>query len=553
MEIDSEAENMRLTDTIGAAAIGALRRAADETHYAALAVRAGLVTPERPDRLARMGVAVLRSGLLGGLATVAALRYRDRVAILDERGPVTFRELDERTTALANAWRARGLRDGEGVAVLARNHRGFHYAVFAAAKCGARIILLNTDFAGPQLREVLAREGTDLLVFDDEYTDLLAGYAPVRGRYRAWVDTPGVDTIDNLIAAGPGNPPRRPATDATIILLTSGTTGTPKGARRREPTSLAPLGAILARVPLRAREVTECPAPLFHTLGFAHAMLALGFGSTLVIRRRFDPRAVLDSLCRNRATALIAVPVMLRRLVDLGPSAFAAQDLRRLRVIFVAGSQLGADLCVKVTEAFGPVVYNVYGSTEVAYATIATPADLAAEPGCVGAVVPGATVRILGDDDRELPAGRTGRIFVGNGYQFDGYTGGGDKARVRGLMSTGDVGHFDSAGRLFIDGRDDDMIVSGGENVFPGEVEELLAAHPAVAEVSAFGVDDDRYGQRLRVVVVVREGYALTEDEVRDYVKDRLARFKVPRDVVFVDELPRNPSGKVLKRILRDR
>ncbi|TQM31647.1 acyl-CoA synthetase [Nocardia bhagyanarayanae] len=543
---------MNRVNTLGSVAVAAARRVADETYYASLAVRAGLATPQRPDRLARMGFAVLRSGMLGGLVTVAALRYRHRAAIIDELGTVSFRELDERTTALANAWRARGLRDGEGVAVLARNHRGFHYAVFAAAKCGAKIILLNTDFAGPQLREVLAREGADLLVYDDEFAGVLGDLRTPRGRYRAWTDAPAVDTLENLIAGGSRKPPRRPSTAARIILLTSGTTGTPKGAPRREPTSLAPLGAILGRVPFRAEEITECPAPLFHTLGFAHAVMAVGFGSTLVIRRRFDPQAVLDSLDRHGATAMIAVPVMLQRLVDLGPRARAGHDFSRLRIIFVAGSQLGAELCVRVTEAFGPVVYNVYGSTEVAYATIATPADLAVEPGCVGTPVPSTTVKIFDENDAELPQGRTGRIFVGNNYQFEGYTGGGDKDRIGSLMSTGDVGHFDSAGRLFIDGRDDDMIVSGGENVFPGEVEELLAAHPAVEEVSAFGIDDDSYGQRLRAVVVVRAGHTLTEDEVRDHVKTHLARFKVPRDVLFVDRLPRNPTGKVLKRVLRE-
>ncbi|MFE9576201.1 AMP-binding protein [Nocardia sp. NPDC006044] len=452
----------------------------------------------------------------------------------------------------ANAWRARGLRDGEVVAILARNHRGFHYAVFGAAKCGARIVLLNTDFAGPQLREVVAREGADLLVFDEEYADILGDLTPPRGRYRAWAEQPGVDTLDNLIAGAARTTPRRATTTAKVVLLTSGTTGTPKGAPRREPTSLAPLGAILDKVPFRAREITECPAPLFHTLGFAHVFIALGFGSTLVIRRRFDPQAVLDSLARNRVTALVAVPVMLQRMLDLGPQARAGHDFSALRIVFVAGSQLGAELCTKVTEAFGPVVYNLYGSTEVAYATIATPADLAVEPGCVGRPVSSATVKILDENGAELPAGRTGRIFVGNNFQFEGYTGGGDKVRVGNLMSTGDVGHFDSAGRLFIDGRDDDMIVSGGENVFPSEVEELLAAHPAVEEVSAFGVPDERYGQRLRAVIVVREGHSLAEDEVRAHVKAHLARFKVPRDVLFIDELPRNPTGKVLKRVLRE-
>ncbi len=526
-------------------------RVADEAAYARLAAQAGLVGPIRPDKLLTMAKAVRRNGVTGGLVTVSAVRYGDRPAIIDERGTVTFRELDAATNAIANAWRARGLQPGDGVAILARNHRGFHYAVFAAAKCGARIILLNTDFAGPQIREVAGREGTDLLVFDDEYTETLGDVEPRCGRYRAWAATRGVDTLDALIKTGSPLPPPAITQPSKIILLTSGTTGTPKGAPRPEPKSLAPIGAFLSKVPFKAGDVIECPPPLFHSLGFAQAMLAVMFGSTLVIRRKFSPAAVLDSLDRNQATTLVAVPVMLQRMVDLGPHALDGKDLARLRIIFVGGSQLGAELCQRVVSRFGPVVYNLYGSTEVAYATIATPTDLAVEPGCVGGPVRGTTVKIFDADDKEVPPGVTGRIFVGNSAQFEGYTGGGNKARIGTLMASGDVGHFDTAGRLFIDGRDDDMIVSGGENVFPAEIEELLAAHPAIEEVSAFGIDDADYGQRLRAVVVVRQGHWLSADDVKDHVKANLARYKVPRDVLFVDELPRNPTGKVLKRELR--
>jgi fatty-acyl-CoA synthase len=237
-------------------------------------------------------------------------------------------------------------------------------------------------------------------------------------------------------------------------------------------------------------------------------------------------------------------------MLDLGAEALNDRDLSALRIILVSGSQLGPELCTQAMDTFGRVIYNLYGSTEVAYATIATPPDLAQEPGCVGRVVRGAVVKIYDGTDREAPAGTTGRIFVGNSVQFEGYTGGGSKDSLHGLMSSGDLGHFDQAGRLFIDGRDDEMIVSGGENVFPAELEKALAAHPDIAEAAVIGVRDDAYGQRLRSFIVVRPGAALTEQEVKDYVKGRLARFKVPRDVRFVGALPRNPTGKVLKRHL---
>jgi fatty-acyl-CoA synthase len=293
--------------------------------------------------------------------------------------------------------------------------------------------------------------------------------------------------------------------------------------------------------------------PAFHALGFMQSMVGIGLGSTLVIRRRFDPEQTLDSLERHKATAMVVVPVMLQRIVDVGEDKIAERDLSSLRIIFVSGSALGVELTKRALKAFGPVIYNLYGSTEISYATIATPDDLKAEPGSVGKVVRGSVVKIYDDDGKkELPQGETGRIFVGNQSQFEGYTGGGSKDVVDGLMASGDVGHFDEKGRLFIEGRDDEMIISGGENVFPAEVEELLAGHEAVEEVAVVGVDDEKFGQRLKAFVVLRSGANLTEDEAKDYVKQNLAGYKTPREVVFIDELPRNSTGKVLKRELTE-
>ncbi|HEV3056538.1 MAG TPA: acyl-CoA synthetase [Solirubrobacteraceae bacterium] len=533
-------------------------RFGDEAIFVALCIRAGLLPVELPHRVAQILRAFERYGMLGGALGTAAIRTGNRVGLIDELGELTYKQLDQRSNALANAWRERGLEPGEGVAILARNHRGFVDAAFAAAKCGARIVLLNTDFAGPQIREVAGREGTDLLVYDDEYAEMLEGVQCRRGRFRAWTDGPTAggpppDSIEALIAESDGSAPPKPGVAPKIIILTSGTTGTPKGAPHPEPRSLAPVGGLLSKVPFRARQTTELCAPMFHALGFAHAILGVALGSTLVVRRRFDPQATLDSLDRHRASAMIVVPVMLARMLELGPEARADHDFSALRIIFVGGSQLGAELARRTIAAFGPVLYNLYGSTEVAYATIATPSDLEREPGSVGGVVRGAVVKVLDEHGGEVPTGATGRIFVGNAVQFEGYTGGGTKERIEGLMSSGDVGHLDERGLLFIDGRDDDMIVSGGENVFPGEIEELLSGHEAIAEAAAIGVPDERFGQRLRAFVVLRPGAKLSEDEVKAYVRDNLARYKVPREVVFLDELPRNPTGKVLKRELAER
>ncbi|MFZ0090425.1 MAG: AMP-binding protein [Solirubrobacteraceae bacterium] len=537
-------------------AVKLAERAGDEAYFVTRLVHAGLLRPEPPHRLAEIALAFRRHGLLAGPLVLGAIRTGDRVAVRDERGDITYGELHAHTNALANAWLERGLAPGDGVTILARNHRGFVYAVFAAAKCGARIVLLNTSFAGPQIHEVAAREGTDLLVYDDEYAEMLKGVEPPHGRWRAWTEdeaqSGAPDTLQALIAGASADTPPRPPTTPKVVILTSGTTGTPKGAPRSEPRSLSIIGGLLSKVPFRAQEVTQLSAPMFHALGFAHLVIGMALGSTLVVSRHFDPETTLRSLQDNEVTAVILVPVMLQRILDLGEAAIGAHDLRRLRIIFASGSALGLDLVRRAVDAFGPVLYNLYGSTEVAYATIATPDDLAEEPGTVGRVVRGSVVKILDDDGGEVRPGVTGRIFVGNVTQFEGYTGGETKEQIRGLLSSGDVGHFDADHRLFIDGRDDDMIVSGGENVFPSEVEELLAAHAAVREVSVIGVADERFGQRLKAFVVVHDGRELTEAQVKAYVGDNLARYKTPRDVAFMDELPRNSTGKVLKRELQE-
>jgi fatty-acyl-CoA synthase len=528
-------------------------RLGDEAFYAAVCLRSGIVGIDPPHRLLALALAFERYGALGTLPSLAAVRHRHQPAIVDELGELTYGEFEDRVNAVASAWIEDGLEAGDGVAILCRNHRGLPVSLFAAARCGAKIILLNAGFSGPQIREVCEREGVDLLVYDEEFEKAIGDYRPRKGRIRGWLETRinDDDTLIALVASTPPKAPPKPKQAPRLVILTSGTTGLPKGASRHVPLSLAPAGGPLSKVPFRAREVTQLCAPIFHALGLSQLILGIALGSTLVMSRRFDPREVLDSLEHNRASAMVLVPVMLQRILAADPSEFAGRDFSSLRIIFVSGSQLSGDLARRATEVFGPVLYNLYGSTEVAFATIATPADLAAAPGTAGKVVHGTVVKIVDDAGNELPAGEKGRVFVGNSIPFEGYTGGGDKPRLGNLVASGDVGHFDSDGRLFIDGRDDEMIISGGENVFPAEVEELLAGHPAVLEAAVVGAQDEEFGQRLRAFVVKRPGQRLSEDEVKDYVRENLANYKIPRDVVFLSELPRNQTGKVLKRELK--
>lgn len=530
-------------------------RLALETLSFRASVRAGLFRLDPPAVFAR-GVAGMRKyGPMGGVMIYTAARYPDRIGVIDELGSLTYAELDARSNALANTWVNSGFEAGGGIAIMVRNHRGFVDASFAAAKIGARVVYLNTDFGGPAIADVCEREGVDILVCDQQYAGLLDTVSTSLGTYLAWIDDADAagdaPTLESAISAGSAELPPVPEQQAKIIILTSGTTGKPKGTERPNPKSLIPVGGLFDKVRgYSGGGVLEACPPFFHSLGYAQLMLGVTLGMTVVMRRFFDPQATLESLAANKVTMMTAVPVMLRRIVDLGPEAREGLDLSNLQTILAGGSQLGADVAIRVAEAFGPVLHNLYASTEVAYVSIASPAELALEPGTVGSPYVGSTVKILDDRGRELPTGQTGRIFVGNGVQFSGYTGGGGKEMIDGLMSSGDVGHFDEKGLLFVDGRDDEMIISGGENLFPGEIEELLAGHPDIIEVAAIGVPDEEYGSRLQVFVVRVPDSSLDADGVKEYVRSNLARFKVPREVVFLDLLPRNPAGKVLKREL---
>src|ERR1700761_4177494 len=537
-----------------------VERGAAELHYVRKIFEAGAFRLEPPQNYAAMANEIYKWGEFGMLPSLNARRTPDRAALIDEDGEFSYRELDEAAHAVANGLIDLGVKGGDGVAILARNHRWFVIANYGAARVGARIILLNSEFSGPQIKEVSEREGAKVIIYDDEYTKAVSQAEPELGKLRALGVNPDSDepsgstdeTLADLIARSSKEPAPKASKHASIIILTSGTTGTPKGANRSTPPTLAPVGGILSHVPFKANEVTSLPAPMFHALGYLHATIAMFLGSTLVLRRKFKPPLVLEDIEKHKATAMVVVPVMLSRILDTLEKMDKKPDLSSLKIIFVSGSQLGAELATRALKDIGPVIYNMYGSTEIAFATIAGPKDLEKNAATVGPVVKGVKVKIFDDNGKELPQGQVGRIFVGNAFPFEGYTGGGGKQITDGPLSSGDVGYFDEDGLLFISGRDDEMIVSGGENVFPAEVEDLITGHPEVVEATAIGVEDKEWGHRLRAFVVKKDGADLDEDAVKHYVRDHLARYKVPREVIFLDELPRNPTGKVLKRELRE-
>ena len=516
-------------------------------------LEAGVIRLERPDAAVRAAQALLKLKMTPAAGfTVSAIRYPREPAIVDERGRLTFAQVDSRTNALARSLNQAGVGTGDAVAIMCRDHRWFVETTVALSKLGATALYYNTQFAGPQLEEVTEREDPVGIVYDEEFAEVVDGAAGDRGRWVAWhdADDPGQTTLEELIAKG--DPADLPAPDQVggTVLLTSGSTGTPKGASRGQPDALDPIIALLSRMPLRARDTTVFAAPLFHAWGFLQFSIGLLLSSTYVLRRRFDPEATLAAVDENDATALVIVPIMMQRILDLDEQTRQRYDTSTLRVVGASGGAVSAELSEAWMNEFGDNLYNLYGSTEVAWAAIAHPGDLRAAPGTSGPPPPGTSIKILDEARNELPPDETGEVFVGNRMLFEGYTGGGGEEMVEGHMATGDLGRLDEEGRLFVEGRADEMIVSGGENVYPQEVEETLEQHERVTEAAVIGVEDQEFGQRLKAFVVT--GGKVSEDDLKSHVKENLADFKAPREVEFLDELPRKPQGKVDKQQLAD-
>ncbi|WP_344854333.1 AMP-binding protein [Amycolatopsis ultiminotia] len=517
-------------------------------------VRAGVLTAGRPDRMIRQLNSITQWGAtVAGGYLAATARGADDLAVHDERGSRTFGEIDQRSNQLANALASLGVEAGQPVAVMCRNHAAMIEAFVGCSKLGTDLVLLNTGLSPSAVGEVLAEHRPAAVLADDEFASTIAGVRGDFPRVSTWDDADeGYRTLDELIREAPRTRPKPSARPGRIVVLTSGTTGTPKGARRPTPKGLSTSASILARIPLHARDKIAVAAPLFHSWGLAAMQVGMAVRAELSLIRRFDAEETLRTIAEHRCDALFAVPIMLQRILDLPERVRSRYDLSSLRIVASSGSAMPGAFVTAFMDTFGDILYNFYGSTEVSWASIADPADLRCAPTTAGRCPPGTRVSVLDDEGRRVPPGDEGQIFVGNDMLFDGYTNGSTVSRAEDLMATGDVGYQDASGRLFVTGRADEMIVSGGENVFPRPVEEALVALPGVSEAAVVGVPDDEFGQRLAAYLVLDRGARIHAEDVRHYIHQRLARFAVPREVYFVPELPRNATGKIVKRLLGD-
>ena len=511
----------------------------------AILARRGVIGPGLPHRQAQQVSSLLLygTGIFGELRQ-GARRSPQRLAVIDEAaGQLTYDDLLALAERTSEALRVRGVRRGDRVGLLAHNHGAAIATMAGADALGADLVLLNIGSTASQLALIAQEQSLTTLVYDDEFHSV-------------------VDDLDDLTlvaeselteAVAHTERPSRipPVRQGRTIVLTSGTTGSPKGAVRTTPAGVGPLATILERIPFNAGERMLISAPMFHTWGYAALQLALALRATIVLQRTFDAAAARRALEKHRVHAHVAVPVMLQRMLEL-PSDPGARENRRLRITAVSGSALPGGLATAYMNEYGDVLYNLYGSTEASWVSIATPADLRREPQTSGRTPRGTVVRVLGSDGRPVREGAVGRIFVRNDLVFDGYTSGQNKESIDGLISTGDLGRM-REGLLFVEGREDDMVISGGENVYPDEVAVALDRMPGVRETAVVGVPDDRFGQRLVAFVVPNGEADLSERDVIDHCKKHVSRHAVPRDVHFVEDLPRNATGKILAQALRDR
>lgn len=515
----------------------------------------GLLKPVAPHRLIGAATQLIKwgPGLPSGV-NAAARRFPHQTAIIDDAGGITWSGLAAQINQMTQALKDRGVEPGDSIAVLTRNHRYMIVAIVAIMQAGGRVLLLNTMASRSQLGELAKREDASLVIVDQEFLPV-AQDVDRSLLVLGWADDDAPDdlpTVASLTADQPTTAHGKPSRHGQIIIFTSGTTGLPKGARREEPKDLKPLIAFFGAIPYRGNSTVVIAAPLFHSWGLINFAFGLSTAPTYVLRRRFDAAQVLSDVEKHRADVLVVVPLMMQRMTDVDPAIIESTDVSSLRITASSGSALAGELANRYMDLFTDSVYNFYGATETGWVTIASPTDLREAPGTAGRPPFRTTVKILDPDGREVPTGETGVIHVGNDMPFGGYTDGNTKSFAEGLMHTGDVGHFDEDGRLFVSGRDDDMIVSGGENVFPRELEDALIDHPDISDVVVIGVADESFGQALAAYVVLKPGASLSEDDVKAYAKSHVARFAVPARLMFLDELPRNPTGKVMKRELPD-
>jgi long-chain acyl-CoA synthetase len=497
--------------------------------------------------------------------TFAARTPEAPAYVLGDR-TVTFAELDDRSSRVAQGLRSAGVGPGDRVAILDKNGLEYFDLVFGTAKLNAVLVAVNWRLAPPEAAFIVNDAAAKVLVVGEELVPLLDGFEADLtatdlvlvigddGRHPAYEDwVAGHDPVDPREPSGPD--------DVAFQYYSSGTTGVPKGVQLTNAACFASLGGTKEIISFDDTSVSMAVMPQFHVAGGFWGLCALYNGRPCVLQREVDPAGIVDLIAQHRVTHAVFVPALLQVLVQV-PGIDEA-DLSSLRCVIYGASPISEDVLVASIHAFGCDFLQAYGMTETSGGCVfLPPADHDPDGAnrhrlrAAGIAGPNTEVRVVGPDLEPVPVGEVGEVVIRSPQNMVGYWNQPEEtARTLvpgGWLRTGDAGYLDADGYLYIHDRVKDMIISGGENVYPAEVENRLMAHPAIADVAVIGVPDERWGETPKALVVRAAGAELSEADVIAWAREGLAHYKCPTSVEWRDELPRNPSGKLLKAVLRE-
>ena len=547
-----------------------LRSRLDRAVFFSKVIRASkVVQPVRPARVAQFVRGARQTKLGPHLAIMFhGAAHPDREAIVEygDQGVrrLTWGELDALINRLAHTLVARGVRGGSRVALMLPNGIEYLIAQQALARLGGLAVQIGYRLKPSEIAYILGNAEPTATIVDAQYLDAMRDARQQSGKGGPLLAVGGNGNLGEaedwdraLAASSPDMPPRTRGGDGGgVIVYTSGTTGKPKGATRSwRKTGFESVADMIYQVGMRADDRHLVVCPLYHSAAPAFVAIMQSLGATVVLQNHFDPEQCLEIIQKERITCTLMVPTMLIRLCALPPETIRKYNTSSLRWVMSAAAPLTTEAARRFMDTFGPILWNFYGATETGLVTMAGPRDHTSRPGTIGRALRGNDIRLLDDHGRDVPPGQIGELYARNSTLISGYHGNAEatsSAQREGFFSVGDCGRVDADGYYYLESRKSDMVISGGVNIYPREIEDHLSTHPAILECAVIGVPDPEWGETLRAFVVLRNGAKLSEIEVIDYCRKELADFKRPRKVTFMAELPRNPTGKILKRELRE-
>ena len=497
------------------------------------------------------------------VVAVHAQAKPDAVAYVEDARRWTWRELLDRRNRLASSLTKLGLARGETAIVYAPNSLEYLLASGAVRAVNALPVPMNHRLVADEVLYILDHSDAAVVFVGDPFVPIAEQIRSRAPNVRTWILTgaerrPWASSLDDLVQRGS---PEAPAVDPTqglggSMIYTGGTTGKPKGAVRSGVNPRLTLDLMQALGMIHEGQVHLVAGPLYHSAPGSFALFTTVLGGTVVVMRKFEPEQALHLIHTHQVTSTFMAPTLVKRILDLPEAVRARYDVASMKSLVVAAAPCPMRVKEEALRYFGPCFYEFYGSTELGVNTILTPADVLRKPGSCGRAAPNVELALLDDDGRPVAVGEPGEVYIRRFEgMFDGYYKNAEatsQTRRGEWYSVGDVARVDAEGYYYICDRKRDMIISAGVNIYPAEIEDALHRHPAVEDVAVFGVPDEDWGERVHAAIQIRPGHTLTADEVRAFAREHLADYKVPREVSFPEEFPRDTAGKLIKRMLRD-